>query len=132
MRKLALECGSPAAGKTAAHVEFTRDGRFALVSVMERAGAFEIIRKEAKPGVRIQKVCDSIKAYYKEVGLWGEQWWPGGYELGAAFPPDWVGPMSYDVERDNGAATFEEGMVLNYESDFYFPRAQGLTVFIDT
>ncbi|HLB07539.1 MAG TPA: hypothetical protein VJN41_07595 [Alphaproteobacteria bacterium] len=23
-------------------------------------------------------------------------------------------------------------MVLNYESDFYFPRAQGLTVFIDT
>lgn len=104
-----------------------------VADVMKKAaGAFDIIAKQAKPGVRIQKVCDTLKAYYKEVGLWGNQWWTGGYELGAAFPPDWVGPMSYDVERDNGDLTFEEGMVLNYESDFYFPRASGMTVFIDT
>ncbi len=32
----------PAPGKTAAHVEFTRDGRFALVSVWEREGALVV------------------------------------------------------------------------------------------
>lgn len=104
-----------------------------VADVMAKAaGAFDIILKMARPGVRIQKVCDALKSYYKEEGIWGEQWWTGGYELGAAFPPDWVGPMAYDVEADNGEATFEEGMVLNYESDFYFPRASGMTVFIDT
>jgi len=29
----------PAAGKTAAHVEFTRDGRYALVSIWDQEGA---------------------------------------------------------------------------------------------
>ena len=32
----------PAPGKTAAHVEFTRDGRFALVSIWERDGALVV------------------------------------------------------------------------------------------
>ena len=32
----------PAPGKTAAHVEFTRDGRYALVSVWERKGALVV------------------------------------------------------------------------------------------
>jgi hypothetical protein len=33
---------TPASGKTAAHVEFTRDGRYALVSVRERDGALVV------------------------------------------------------------------------------------------
>ena len=33
---------TPSPGKTAAHVEFTRDGRYALVSLMERDGALVI------------------------------------------------------------------------------------------
>lgn len=32
----------PSPGKTAAHIEFTRDGRFALVSVWERDGALVV------------------------------------------------------------------------------------------
>ena len=32
----------PAPGKTAAHVEFTRDGRFALVSVWDTDGALVV------------------------------------------------------------------------------------------
>lgn len=96
------------------------------------AGAFDVLLKHAKPGAKIQRVADALKAYYKDRGLWGNQWWTGGYELGAAFAPDWVGALSYDVERDNGEATFEEGMVVNYESNFYFPGAAGMTVCIDT
>jgi len=33
---------TPAPGKTAAHVEFTRDGRYALVSIWEMDGALVI------------------------------------------------------------------------------------------
>jgi DNA-binding beta-propeller fold protein YncE len=33
---------TPSPGRTAAHVEFTRDGRYALVSLMERDGAIVI------------------------------------------------------------------------------------------
>ena len=33
---------TPAPGKTAAHVEFTRDGKYALVSVWEREGALVV------------------------------------------------------------------------------------------
>lgn len=32
----------PAPGKTAAHVEFTKDGRFALVSIWEMVGALVV------------------------------------------------------------------------------------------
>ena len=47
-------------------------------------------------------------------------------------PPDWVGPFSYDVEVDNKAKKFEDGMVINYESDFYLPCGAGMTLLIDT
>ena len=33
---------TPSPGRTAAHVEFTRDGKYALVSVMERDGALVV------------------------------------------------------------------------------------------
>ena len=52
--------------------------------------------------------------------------------MGCAFPPDWVGPSSYDVERDAGDAVFEEGMVVNYESDFYLPQGAGISLLVDT
>ncbi len=47
-------------------------------------------------------------------------------------PPDWVGPWSWDIEVGNGEKLFEEGMVVNFESDFYLPQGAGLTLLIDT
>jgi len=101
-------------------------------TIAKSAKSFPVLKAAAKPGARVQSACNALKAYYKEAGLWGEQWWTGGYELGCAFPPDWVGPWSYDVEVDNGDKLFEEGMVCNYESDFYLPRTAGLSLLIDT
>lgn len=101
-------------------------------TVEKAAGAFDVLVKAAKPGQRVQIACDALKAYYKKAGIWGEQWWTGGYDLGCAMPPDWVGPFSYDVEVDNGTKKFEDGMVCNYESNFYLPRGAGMTLLIDT
>jgi Xaa-Pro aminopeptidase len=101
-------------------------------TIAKSARSFEVMRKAAKPGVSVQRVCDALKAYYKEVGLWGEQWWTGGYDLGCAMPPDWVGPFSYDVDVNNGKKAFEDGVVVNYESDFYLPRGAGMSLLIET
>ncbi len=101
-------------------------------TIEKAAGAFDVLIKAAKSGGRVQAACNALKAYYKKAGIWGEQWWTGGYDLGAAMPPDWVGPFSYDVDVDNGAKKFEDGMVINYESDFYLPHGAGMTLLIDT
>ncbi|MBM3650102.1 MAG: aminopeptidase P family protein [Alphaproteobacteria bacterium] len=104
-----------------------------VAAVIEKsARSFDILLTHAKVGRPVQEACDALKAYYKEAGLWGDQWWTGGYELGCAFPPSWVGPWSYDVDVDNGAKIFESGMVVNYESDFYLPHAAGMSLLIDT
>ena len=101
-------------------------------AVSKAAGAFDVLGETAKPEMLVQEVAEALKRYYEEVGLTGEQWWTGGYDLGASMPPDWVGPWSWDIEVDNGEKRFEEGMVVNYESDFYLPRGAGLTLLIDT
>ncbi len=101
-------------------------------TIEKAAGAFDVLVNAANPGQRVQSACNALKAYYKKAGIWGEQWWTGGYDLGCAMPPDWVGPFSYDVEVDNGAKKFEDGMVVNYESDFYLPCGAGMTLLIDT
>ncbi len=101
-------------------------------TIEKAAHAFDVLIKAAKPGQRIQIACNALKAYYKKAGIWGEQWWTGGYDLGCSMPPNWVGPFSYDVEVNNKAKKFEDGMVINYESDFYLPCGAGMTLLIDT
>ena len=61
-----------------------------------------------------------------------EWWWIGGYELGIAFPPDWVGEFYFDLETDPGQAVFEPGDVSNYEANFYLPDGAGLAMCINT
>jgi hypothetical protein len=73
-----------------------------------------------------------VERYYREVGLWGDEWWIGGYELGIAFPPDWVGDFFYEVGSDPGDETFGPGDVANYEANFYLPEGKGLALCINT
>ncbi len=100
--------------------------------VGDSAAAFTLLGEGVKPGALINDVLAPLEAHYKAAGLWGGQRWTGGYELGASFAPDWVGPSSYSVGVDNGDATFEVGMVVNYESNFYLPDRPGMSIFIDT
>lgn len=53
--------------------------------------AFEIIQSQMKPGLNIKQVLESIRDYYIESGISDDCYWSGGYELGIAFPPVWVG-----------------------------------------
>jgi len=96
------------------------------------AKAFPILLKAIKPGCPINDANKAMEDYYKKAGIWGDSWWVGGYDIGIAFPPDWVGVFSYAPGHDAGDRTFPPGTVVNYESDFYLPQGAGLSPIMDT
>jgi len=96
------------------------------------AGSFEVIRKIVSPGLNVGDFLDVLKRYYERVGIEKEKLWYGGYELGIAFPPDWVGTFVYDPTLDVRGRLFAPGMVVNYESNFYLPHMAGASLLINT
>ncbi len=84
-----------------------------------------------RPGLPVKELLETAAAYYRDTGIWDDQCWIGGYDLGISFPPDWVGPWFYDVDLDPGDEAFESGMAANYEANFYLPADVGMSVFID-
>jgi len=100
--------------------------------VKASGGSFELLRKILRPNVQVTRIMKTMKAYYEEVGIIEDRWWFGGYELGASFPPDWVGPWAYDAYTDQRGRRFSPGTVVNYESNFYLPKKAGLSLLINT
>ena len=80
----------------------------------------EAVGKLIKPGILVKDFLKELKKYYEETGLWGQNYWIGGYELGIAFPPDWVGEFDYDICKDlaDEEKRFLPGMVVNFETGF--------------
>jgi hypothetical protein len=65
--------------------------------------------------------------------LWQDRGWIGGYEMGIAFPPDWVGAFVFDPLSDiNRDRLFEPGTAVNYENQFFMPRREGMFFMIET
>jgi Xaa-Pro dipeptidase len=96
------------------------------------AKAFDLIGKLIRPNLPVAKFNQKMKAYYEEAGILQDKWWVGGYELGIAFPPDWVGEFVYDMDIDAGDQLFVPGTVVNYESNFYLPHKAGTSYQINT
>jgi Xaa-Pro aminopeptidase len=96
------------------------------------AGAFDVIAELIRPNLPVAEFNERMKKYYQEVGIEQDKWWYGGYELGIAFPPDWVGEFVYDVDIDAGDKLFVPGTVVNYESNFYLPHKAGVSYQINT
>jgi len=95
-------------------------------------GAWEILTKTLKPNLRMGEFNRTIRTYYKEAGLWDDRRWIGGYDIGIAFPPDWVGVWYYEAEDDANDRVICPGTVFNYESQIYLPQGAGLSNVIDT
>ena len=91
-----------------------------------------MVRSLLRPGLPVGELLSTVEAYYRDTGLWGDQWWIGGYELGIAFPPDWVGDFYYEAGTDPGDEAFGAGDVVNYEANFYLPDGKGLALCINT
>jgi len=95
------------------------------------AGGVEVVEELAEPDISSTEISDAVETYYRDEGIWEDRWWSGGYELGIAFPPDWVGHRLYGPEEDD-ERVFDPGTVVQYESNFYLPRGAGMCGIIDT
>lgn len=80
------------------------------------AGAVDVLRDVAKPGISFATVSAQLREYYRSLGLWKLRDWIGGYQIGIAFPPDWVGEFNWNVELDEHDKYVEHGLVTNFES----------------
>lgn len=92
-------------------------------------GALDVVAEHLKPGASCSEVIARLKDYYGPI--WQDRWWVGGYELGIAFPPDWVGEFVYDEDSDEDSV-FLANEVVNFEANFYLPKSAGLTMGINT
>jgi len=96
------------------------------------AGVFDVIADMLRPNLPVAELVTKTRAYYDEVGIWSDAGWVGGYELGLAFPPDWVGNYVYEMSNADSDKVFEPGTIVNFESQFFSPRMSGITYYIDS
>jgi Xaa-Pro aminopeptidase len=96
------------------------------------AGVFQVIADLLHPNLSVAELVTRARAYYEEAGIFSDAAWVGGYELGIAFPPDWVGNFVYEITDTDTDRIFEPGTVVNFESQFFAPQLSGLTYYIDT
>jgi len=96
------------------------------------AGVYDALTSILRPYLPVRELNQFVQRYYEDAGIWASRRWIGGYELGIAFPPDWVGPFVYSCDLDPGERVFLPGMVVNYESQFYLPHHAGFSLLIDT
>lgn len=100
--------------------------------VNNSAGVYQAVSTILRPHLPVRELNEVVRRYYEDAGIWESRRWVGGYELGIAFPPDWVGPFVYSQDLDPGDCVFAPGMVINYESQFYLPNHAGFSLLIDT
>jgi Xaa-Pro aminopeptidase len=96
------------------------------------AGAVPVVARALRPGLPVRDLLAVLEDYYRNEGILEELWWVGGYELGIALPPDWVGGWFFDTWTDPGDDVFDAGLVTNLEGNFYLPELAGVTMQINT
>ena len=97
------------------------------------AHSMDLIRSILRPNLPVRDFNSTVMDYFQKEGLWERRGWVGGYEMGIAFPPDWVGNFVYDPLSDiNADRVFEPGTAVNYENQFFMPAHQGQYFTIDS
>jgi Xaa-Pro aminopeptidase len=98
--------------KARAILEYTRDSVLALQRAVKPGDPLDVAQRAAEEHVFARFGPESV-------------WWVGGYALGIALPPSWVGHtyLSNDAWEQ---FTWEPGYVTNYEN-ILFDRDEGFT-----
>lgn len=94
--------------------------------------AFEIIRSMLAPGLKIKLLLEAVSEHYASMGILDDAYWSGGYELGIAFPPDWVGAFIYDLTMTGDGEVFKPMTAVNHECNFFGPGGSGMSATIET
>lgn len=80
--------------------------------------ALDVLSRVATAGTSIATVARALRSHYVDRDIWQHHNYCGGYELGIAFPPDWVGEFEWSVADEDPEGAFEANMVTNYENTF--------------
>jgi Xaa-Pro dipeptidase len=87
-----------------------------LLESSRSAGAtIELFCDAATAGSTVDAVAAALGSQLHEAGLWNDRYFIGGYDLGIAFPPDWVGAWYFDLAMPMPGRVFKAGMVTNLE-----------------
>ncbi len=86
-----------------------------------------------KPNMKVSDLNQTVLDYFKPRGLWESRGWIGGYEMGIAFPPDWVGNFVYDpMDNAEEKRIFPPNTAVNYENQFFMPGHKGQYFAVDS
>ena len=95
-------------------------------------GVYSLIEQLVRPGINVREFLMAIADYYEDQGILEDAYWSGGYELGIAFPPDWVGSFIYDLSITEEDEVFDPMTVINHECNFFAPDGLGISATIET
>jgi Xaa-Pro aminopeptidase len=97
------------------------------------AASMGVIRTALRPNLPVRELNRIVLEELTASGLWERRGWIGGYEMGIAFPPDWVGNFVYEpLSETNSDRLFVPGTAVNYENQFFLPRHIGQYFSIDS
>jgi Xaa-Pro aminopeptidase len=80
--------------------------------------ALEVYAEVAIAGKSVKEVAKVMRQHYIDTDIWQFHNYCGGYELGIAFPPDWVGEFEWSVAEEDEEGVFQANMITNYENTF--------------
>lgn len=73
-----------------------------------------------KPNMLINDFTGELREFYQELGIWGKQFWLGGYDMGILWPGDCCGGTTvYDSDMDKKDMRFVPGTAVNFETGFW-------------
>jgi Xaa-Pro aminopeptidase len=78
-------------------------------------GGIEVLVNTAKAGTAVATVNRAMREFYRDAGVYDIRGYSGGYDIGIAFPPDWVGEFEFNINQEDPKGTFEANMVTQYE-----------------
>ena len=78
-------------------------------------GGIETLVATAKADTPVSVVNKAMRDFYREAGVYDIRGYSGGYDIGIAFPPDWVGEFEFNVNNENPQGTFAANMTTQYE-----------------
>lgn len=108
-----------------------RDNATARAILEVTAGSVEAVREAVRPGDPLDTAQRVAEEYVFSRFPRERVWWVGGYALGVALPPDWVGHtyLSNDAYEQ---FTWEPGYVTNYENILFDPDEQVTASYMET
>ncbi len=101
--------------------KYTED-KVAFVKMAEKYHPLirEKVESILKPNMLINEFTGQLKEYYQELGIWGKQFWLGGYDMGILWPGDCCGgSLVYDADMDKKDQRFVPGTAVNFETGFW-------------